>query len=83
MEDGYTLFDYDVGLNDIVQLMIRPSSSDTTAAITNGITDELINGKDKDPVNCNLHSDSDEDAMYTVGDKSDRIMVRWNEHGVL
>ena len=23
MEDGHTLFDYDVGLNDIVQLMIR------------------------------------------------------------
>ena len=23
MEDGHTLFDYDVGLNEIVQLMIR------------------------------------------------------------
>ena len=24
MEDGHSLFDYDVGLNDIIQLMIRP-----------------------------------------------------------
>lgn len=26
MEDGYTLFDYDVGLNDIIQLLARPDS---------------------------------------------------------
>lgn len=24
MENGYTLFDYDVGLNDIIQLLVRP-----------------------------------------------------------
>ena len=24
LEDGHSLFDYDVGLNDIIQLMIRP-----------------------------------------------------------
>ena len=24
LEDGHSLFDYDVGLNDIVQLMVRP-----------------------------------------------------------
>ncbi|XP_023656899.2 E3 ubiquitin-protein ligase UHRF2-like isoform X1 [Paramormyrops kingsleyae] len=30
MEDGQTLFDYNVGLNDIVQLLIRPRN-DTTA----------------------------------------------------
>lgn len=80
MEDGHTLFDYDVGLNDIVQLMIRPNfsnSSDTVAAITNGITDELINGKDKDPMSCNLHSDSDREAMDTVGDKSGSIKQWW------
>lgn len=75
MEDGHTLFDYDVGLNDIVQLMIRPScsnSSDTTAVITNGIT--LINGNDKDPMNCNLHSESEKEAMDTVSVvKSDSI----------
>lgn len=27
MENGYTLFDYDVGLNDIIQLLVRPDSS--------------------------------------------------------
>ncbi|XP_036289916.1 E3 ubiquitin-protein ligase UHRF2 isoform X4 [Pipistrellus kuhlii] len=26
LEDGYTLFDYDVGLNDIIQLLARPDS---------------------------------------------------------
>uniref|UniRef100_A0A8B7U6U1 RING-type E3 ubiquitin transferase n=1 Tax=Castor canadensis TaxID=51338 RepID=A0A8B7U6U1_CASCN len=26
LENGYTLFDYDVGLNDIVQLLVRPDS---------------------------------------------------------
>ncbi|XP_007428191.1 E3 ubiquitin-protein ligase UHRF2-like, partial [Python bivittatus] len=26
LEDGHTLFDYNVGLNDIVQLLIRPES---------------------------------------------------------
>lgn len=35
MENGYTLFDYDVGLNDIIQLLIRsdpdlPSTSKQT-----------------------------------------------------
>ncbi|VCX37726.1 unnamed protein product [Gulo gulo] len=24
LENGYTLFDYDVGLNDIIQLLVRP-----------------------------------------------------------
>ena len=27
MEDGNSLFDYDVGLNDIIQLMVRPLPS--------------------------------------------------------
>ncbi|XP_057633018.1 E3 ubiquitin-protein ligase UHRF2 isoform X2 [Chionomys nivalis] len=27
LENGYTLFDYDVGLNDIIQLLVRPDSS--------------------------------------------------------
>ncbi|KAM4710026.1 E3 ubiquitin-protein ligase UHRF2 isoform 2-T3 [Discoglossus pictus] len=30
LEDGHTLFDYNVGLNDIVQLLIRSNSSDPT-----------------------------------------------------
>jgi hypothetical protein len=28
LEDGHTLFDYDVGLNDIVQLMVRVNVSE-------------------------------------------------------
>lgn len=32
LEDGHTLFDYNVGLNDIVQLLIRSDSEAPTAA---------------------------------------------------
>ncbi len=47
MEDGHTLFDYDVGLNDIVQLMIRvnlPEVKDTTES------DEKELSSDNEPV---------------------------------
>lgn len=39
MEDGQTLFDYNVGLNDIVQLLIRSQTelSDSSAAKDSGI----------------------------------------------
>ncbi|XP_010157692.1 PREDICTED: E3 ubiquitin-protein ligase UHRF2-like, partial [Eurypyga helias] len=37
LEDGHTLFDYNVGLNDIVQLLIR---SDSEAATTASVTDQ-------------------------------------------
>uniref|UniRef100_A0A8B9RUK4 Uncharacterized protein n=1 Tax=Accipiter nisus TaxID=211598 RepID=A0A8B9RUK4_9AVES len=32
---GHTLFDYDVGLNDIVQLLIRSESEAPTTSVTN------------------------------------------------
>ncbi|KAM6228301.1 E3 ubiquitin-protein ligase UHRF2-like isoform 2-T2 [Spheniscus humboldti] len=35
LEDGHTLFDYDVGLNDIVQLLIRSESEAPTTSVTN------------------------------------------------
>jgi E3 ubiquitin-protein ligase UHRF1 len=40
MEDGYSLFDYDVGLNDLIQLMIRAkpaplAESDAVASSSN------------------------------------------------
>ncbi|KAM6364325.1 E3 ubiquitin-protein ligase UHRF2-like isoform 1-T1 [Pluvialis apricaria] len=35
LEDGHTLFDYDVGLNDIVQLLIRSASEAATTSVTN------------------------------------------------
>ncbi|KAG8455170.1 hypothetical protein GDO86_001387 [Hymenochirus boettgeri] len=33
LEDGHTLFDYNVGLNDIVQLLIRSPSSDSSSSL--------------------------------------------------
>ncbi|KAF7250226.1 E3 ubiquitin-protein ligase UHRF2 [Varanus komodoensis] len=35
LEDGHTLFDYNVGLNDIVQLLIRSESDAPTTPLTN------------------------------------------------
>ncbi|XP_074424505.1 E3 ubiquitin-protein ligase UHRF2-like isoform X1 [Larus michahellis] len=35
LEDGHTLFDYDVGLNDIVQLLIRSESEAPTTSVAN------------------------------------------------
>ncbi|XP_077673780.1 E3 ubiquitin-protein ligase UHRF2 isoform X3 [Eretmochelys imbricata] len=35
LEDGHTLFDYNVGLNDIVQLLIRTESDAPTSSLTN------------------------------------------------
>ncbi|XP_039401279.1 E3 ubiquitin-protein ligase UHRF2 isoform X1 [Mauremys reevesii] len=35
LEDGHTLFDYNVGLNDIVQLLIRTESDAPTTSLTN------------------------------------------------
>ncbi|XP_062985345.1 E3 ubiquitin-protein ligase UHRF2 isoform X1 [Elgaria multicarinata webbii] len=35
LEDGHTLFDYNVGLNDIVQLLIRSESDAPTSPLTN------------------------------------------------
>ena len=78
MEDSHTLFDYDVGLNDIVQLMIRPSFSGcsegkistavineaTKASSLNGVH---VNGAKKEAVNGDSQSESDEEAMDTVG----------------
>lgn len=32
MEDGHTLYDYDVGLNDLIQILIRKNVSYPTSA---------------------------------------------------
>ena len=42
LEDGHSLFDYDVGLNDIIQLMIRPLPDSAHSAPP---PDETTNGE--------------------------------------
>ena len=76
LEDGHTLFDYDVGLNDIVQLMIRPALSicnnmvletgekSITASNLNG---GLVNGNEGGGINGHSHSESDQERMDVVG----------------
>jgi E3 ubiquitin-protein ligase UHRF1 len=46
--DGHTLFDYSVGLNDLIQLMIKapPPAQDTKETEKDGDTRE--NGSDKE-----------------------------------
>ena len=39
MEDGHTLFDYDVGLNDIIQLLVRQVTPKKVKEIDTSITE--------------------------------------------
>lgn len=51
LEDGHTLFDYNVGLNDIVQLLIRSESDAPTTPLTKkdgkSVPCSVANCKDK------------------------------------
>ena len=47
LENGHTLFDYSVGLNEIIQLLIRPP---TLTEITHEIRDKDKQKSDKSPV---------------------------------
>ncbi|KAG8595579.1 hypothetical protein GDO81_001561 [Engystomops pustulosus] len=57
LEDGHTLFDYNVGLNDIVQLLIRSQSDDPVPSskkkISDGKTLQNSSNKHKSQVNSN------------------------------
>ena len=76
------MFDYDVGLNDIVQLMIRPALSNsnnvvhetgeknTTASKLNG---GLVNGNEDGGMNGHSHSESDQEGMDMVGQEVARV----------
>lgn len=57
LEDGHTLFDYDVGLNDIVQLMIR---------IHVPVLETLENGDKK--AEMHFESSNDSDVVGSTGD---------------
>ncbi|XP_025095806.1 E3 ubiquitin-protein ligase UHRF1-like isoform X2 [Pomacea canaliculata] len=54
LEDGHTLFDYDVGLNDLIQLMIRIKASEPICASTSaaspstGESSDESNSSDKE-----------------------------------
>lgn len=63
LEDGHTLFDYNVGLDEIVQLMIRtiapPSDKNNNGKQTQDETEQSVNKED------------DESAMHVNGHVSD------------
>ncbi|XP_071584171.1 E3 ubiquitin-protein ligase UHRF1 isoform X2 [Heliangelus exortis] len=83
MEDGHSLFDYSVGLNDIVQLLVRQSPAELPAV-----------SKEKDPElsdtdsGCGSgHSESDksshngEGAMELEGQPSTAPQAAWTDPG--
>ncbi|XP_059177141.1 E3 ubiquitin-protein ligase UHRF1-like isoform X2 [Physella acuta] len=80
MEDGHTLFDYDVGLNDLIQILIRKNVSYPTSAekVESGDEEKSSENTDdgsssdkenKEPiVPIETASVSSDGAIYKVGD---------------
>ena len=82
LEDGHTLFDYDVGLNDIVQLMIRPALSTCNNIVhesgeksiaASKLNGALVNGNEDGGINGHSHSENDQERMDVVGRKVTRV----------
>ncbi|KAK7006072.1 hypothetical protein SK128_004256 [Halocaridina rubra] len=82
MENGYTLFDYNINVNDVIMLMIKPVLSDVRADNTlkkNGILKKDLEPRDKKNVeNENQKSIKEvegESEYYKVGDLVDALYV--------
>lgn len=81
LEDTNTLFDYDVGLNDIVQLMVRPIMTTPTLLpakpVTNGIGSYSQNGSDQNGTVASSGTESSEEetmeAVSVCGCMSNRV----------
>ncbi|XP_077520786.1 E3 ubiquitin-protein ligase UHRF1-like [Amblyomma americanum] len=72
LEDGYTLFDYDVGLNDIIQLLVRvaPVQSTATASASCSTSSEK-------PEEQSSPAESAVDSQYyKVGDVVDALDLK-------
>lgn len=61
MEDGHTIFDYDVGLNDIVQLLIRQKMPPTNVVKSKDKEAEL---SDSDSGCGSTQSESDKNSSH-------------------
>lgn len=80
MEDGHTLFDYEVNVNDIIQVLIRPVASALKETTTNGSLhseDEISTGSNKE----NRHfSDSDSDGQHSSTASKDEAGVQQSKY---
>lgn len=65
MEDGHTLFDYNVGLNDIVQLLVRQALPSAAAALPKDKEAEL---SDSDSGCGSAQSESDKGSTHGESD---------------
>ncbi|XP_014357936.2 E3 ubiquitin-protein ligase UHRF1 [Papilio machaon] len=74
LEDGYTFHDYNIKLNDVIQLMIKVQPVDSTETETQKVNHEQNN---KTKSNSKVYQDTESD-LYLVGDLVD---VKDKEHG--
>ena len=47
MEDGHTLFDYDVGLNDLIQILVRKKTTDVQNSESAAISSKDSSGSEQ------------------------------------
>ena len=52
MENGYSMFDYNINVNDVIQLMVKPvlSESNTSKSTKPAPSKHLVNGKENSEV---------------------------------
>ena len=52
MEDGYSMFDYNINVNDVIQLMVKPVLSETNinASIKAAVSKKVLEGKENNQV---------------------------------
>lgn len=72
MEDGYSMFDYNINVNDVIQLMVKPVLSETNinTSVKCGVSKKVLEGKEnsqtsQEPVMIK------ESEYYRVGDLVD------------
>lgn len=73
LEDGHTLFDYDVGLNDIIQLLVRPVLTPVTnAAAVNGVQNGTANQKGTSDHNASIQNGTSDQNRSVQNGTSDQ-----------
>ncbi|NXX96066.1 UHRF1 ligase, partial [Centropus bengalensis] len=83
MEDGHSLFDYSVGLNDIVQLLVRQSPA-VLPAVSKEKDSELSDtdsGCGSGQSESDKSSHNEEGAMELAGQSSSAVQHEWTDPG--
>ncbi|MPC47103.1 hypothetical protein E2C01_040838 [Portunus trituberculatus] len=52
MEDGYSMFDYNINVNDVIQLMVKPVLSETNINTSiKAVSKKVLEGKENNEIN--------------------------------